>query len=308
MIDTREQSENIITFQVEEKNSGEIIKRVLKDELNISSRLLSKLKKQEGVLLNGVYAKNHMVVKSGDIIKIIMTEPENKFEPQNIPLEIIYEDIDVIIINKQPGIVVHPTKSHPQNTIANALAYYLNEKGIKCRIRFVNRLDMDTSGLLITAKNAFTHHVISEQMQQNLVKKKYLTFVEGSVTDDEGTIDAPIYRPSEESIKRVVDVRGQNSITKYNVIERFPKSTLLEIELLTGRTHQIRVHLEYIGHPLIGDSLYGESQIKLIDRQALHSYYLKFFQPRFKNAVELSATMPKDMQNLRNALKNRENC
>ena len=301
-----EQNENLITFKVDERNHGKEIKYVLKNELNVSSRLLTKLKKQESVLLNDKYAKNHTIVNMGDIIKINMDEPDNQFEPQDIPLNIVYEDIDVIIINKQPGIVVHPTKSHPTNTIANALTYYLKEKNIKCRIRFVNRLDMDTSGLLIIAKNAFTHHVISEQMQRDLVKKKYLTFVEGIVSSDEGTIDEPIYRPSEDEVKRVVDPRGQRSITKYKVIERFNTATLLEIELLTGRTHQIRVHLSHLGHPLIGDSLYGKEN-SLINRQALHAYYLEFFQPRFKNIVELYTNMPNDMENLRNILKNTEN-
>lgn len=300
-----EQNENLIIYTVNENSDGKEIKQVLKSELNISSRLLTKLKKQEAVLLNGKYAKNHTIVKSGDVIQIIMVEPENQFEPQDIPLNIVYEDIDVIIINKQPGIVVHPTKSHPTNTIANALAYYLKEKEINCRIRFVNRLDMDTSGLLIIAKNAFTHHVISEQMQQDLVQKKYLTFVEGSLDYDEGTIDKPIYRPSDDAVKRVVDDRGQRSVTKYKVVERFKDASLLEIELLTGRTHQIRVHLEHLGHPLIGDKLYGNSGNEhLIDRQALHACYLKFYQPRFKNIVEISASLPEDMEKLRKTLKN----
>src|SRR5690606_1612365 len=155
--------------------------------------------------INGEHSKYHEIVKEGNQIKIVMDEEPNRFTPQDIPFEVVYEDVDLILVNKQPGIVTHPTKSHPNNTIANAATWYLTNKGLNCKIRFVNRLDMDTSGLLIIAKNPYSHHVLSQQMQEDKIQKKYTAFVWGVVSDDNGKIDAPIYRPSDDSIKRVVD-------------------------------------------------------------------------------------------------------
>lgn len=294
-----QQNEKLITYKVEAVDSGKTVKELLKKRLSVSSRLLTKLKKEQNVLLNGSYSKYHEMVSEGDVIKIIMEEEPNQFTPQNMPFEIVYEDIDIIIINKQPGIVSHPTKSHPDNTIANAAVYYLTSKGADHRIRFVNRLDMDTSGLLIIAKNSYSHHIISEQMKEDKIQKKYITFVKGVVSEDYGTIDAPIYRETEDTIKRTVDERGQASITKFKVLERYKEATKLEIELLTGRTHQIRVHMAHIGHSIIGDSLYGdEDNTYNLERQALHAYYLKLFQPRYRNELEVSADLPQDLLDL----------
>jgi 23S rRNA pseudouridine1911/1915/1917 synthase len=298
------QNEKLITYKVEAADSGITVKELLKKRLSASSRLLTKLKKEQNVLLNGSYSKYHERVSEGDIVRIIMQEEPNQFIPQKIPFEIVYEDIDIIIINKQPGIVSHPTRSHPDNTIANAAVYYLASKGADHRIRFVNRLDMDTSGLLIIAKNSYSHHIISEQMQDNKIQKKYITFVKGVVSEDHGVIDAPIYRQTEDTIKRTVDERGQASVTKFKVLERFRDATKLEVELLTGRTHQIRVHMAFIGHSIIGDTLYGEeTNLYNLDRQALHAYYLKLFQPRYRNELEVSAGLPQDLIVLESALR-----
>ena len=299
-----QQNEKLITYQVEDEDEGRPIKDILKKRLSVSSRLLTKLKKAENILLNDSYAKYHEKVYKGDIIKIIMEEEPNQFEPQSMPFEIVHEDIDLIIINKQPGIVSHPTKSHPDYTIANAAVYYITSKGADHRIRFVNRLDMDTSGLLIIAKNAYSHHIISEQMQEDRIQKKYITFVKGVVEADFGTIDAPIYRETDDTIKRTVDERGQYSVTKYKVLERFKDATKLEIELLTGRTHQIRVHMAHIGHSIIGDTLYGdESNPYNMDRQALHAFYLKLYQPRYNTELEVRAGLPQDLMDLEEKLR-----
>ncbi|SDK20807.1 RluA family pseudouridine synthase [Natronincola ferrireducens] len=302
MIIEGQQREDRIVYEVTEIHRDETIKEFLKKRLNISSRLLTKLKKNQSILLNDHYVKYHESVKEGDIIKIVMTEEPSQFEGEDIPQEIVYQDVDLIIINKYPGIVTHPTKSHQQGTIANAAQYYLNKKGLNCRIRFVNRLDMDTSGLLIIAKNPYAHHILSEQMQDNQVEKKYTAFVEGVVEKDFDTIDAPIYRPAIESIKRVVDEKGQKSTTKYRVIERYKDATMIEVQLLTGRTHQIRVHMTHIGHPLIGDSLYGKAS-NLVNRQALHASYLKFFQPRYGKLVEVKGELPEDLKELQQKLR-----
>ncbi|MCC5911267.1 MAG: RluA family pseudouridine synthase [Clostridiaceae bacterium] len=296
------QTEDTILYEVQEQDHNKNIKEVLKQNLNISSRMLTKLKKAKSIFINNKYVKYHEPVKTGDRIQILMKEAPNQFQPQNIPFDIVYEDVDIIIINKQPGIVAHPTKSHPIGTVANAAAYYLMEKKIECRIRFVNRLDMNTSGLLILAKNAYAHHILSEQMKENQVEKKYITFVEGVLKKDEETIDLAIYRPTEDAIKRVVDPRGQRSITKYEVIERYENATMVQVQLFTGRTHQIRVHMAHLGHPLIGDDLYGEAS-DLINRQALHASYLSFLQPRFKKRIEVKANLLEDLNQLQSKLK-----
>ncbi|KAB3529051.1 RluA family pseudouridine synthase [Alkaliphilus serpentinus] len=298
MLIKENQTETIMVYKTEREDDGKTIKSVLRSKLDFSSRLLTKLKHGEGVYLNQQYVKYHTLVKEGDIIQVDMEEPPNQFEPQDIPLNIVYEDVDLIIINKQPGIVSHPTKSHPNSTIANAAAYYLQSQGKTCRIRFVNRLDMDTSGLLIIAKNPYSHHVLSQMMQEDKIQKKYIAFVEGVVEDEEGTIDAPIYRPSDDSIRRIVDDRGQTSISKYKVLRRYKNSTVVLVELLTGRTHQIRVHMAYLGHPLIGDSLYNEGGTIKFSRQALHAAYLKLFQPRFREKIEVEAQLPEDLKKL----------
>ncbi|AOY76621.1 RluA family pseudouridine synthase [Clostridium formicaceticum] len=301
MIVEGEQREDTIVYEVEKKDDGESMKEVLKKRLQVSSRLLTKLKKKESIFLNNHYVKYHESVKQGDIIKISMVEEPSQFEKEAIPFSVIYEDVDVIIVNKQPGIVTHPTKSHPIGTIANAAQYYLSKKNIHSRIRFVNRLDMDTSGLLIIAKNPYAHHILSEQMQQDQVEKRYIAFIEGVMEKDFDTVIEPIYRPTFDSIKRVVDERGQKSITKYSVLERYKKATMIEVQLLTGRTHQIRVHMAHLGHPLIGDSLYGSSS-SLIHRQALHASYLKFLQPRYREIVEIRGDLPEDLKQLQHQL------
>ncbi len=299
-----QQTEIMITYRVEEKDNGDTVKQVLKKRLDFSSRLLTKLKHGQMVFLNNQYVKYHEAVSEGDIIKIIMEEEPNQFLPQEIPFHVVYEDVDLIVINKQPGIVSHPTKSHPNYTIANAATYYLQKKGLEYRIRFVNRLDMDTSGLLVIAKNPYAHHILSEQMKADQVEKRYITFVKGVVEKDYDTINAPIYRPTEDSIKRVVDEKGQHSITKYKVLERYKDASMLEVELLTGRTHQIRVHMSYLGHPIIGDTLYGEEkETVLIERQALHAAYLKLYQPRYRHVVEIKAPLPDDLIGLQGILK-----
>lgn len=303
MLIEEQQTETRLVYQVEAKDTGATIKQLLKSKLNFSSRLLTKVKQNKNILVNDQYRKYHEIVTEGDVIQVLMDEEPNQFLPQKIPFNVLYEDVDLIVVDKQPGIVSHPTKSHPINTVANGAAYYLQQRGIDCRIRFVNRLDMDTSGLLIIAKNPYAHHVMSEQMKADSIHKKYITFVEGIVQRDGDTINAPIYRPSEDAIGRVVDARGQESITKYRVLERFPKATMLEVELLTGRTHQIRVHMSHIGHPIIGDSLYGKENLDLIQRQALQAYYLEFYQPRYGYAINVKAPLARDLEQLQNLLK-----
>ncbi|HBG1451323.1 RluA family pseudouridine synthase [Clostridioides difficile] len=295
MFKKENQRYNLISYTNEEEMT---LKEVLLDNLNFSVRSLSKMKKEKSVLVNGVYKKPSLKVYSGDLIEVKIDEEKANFEPQDLNLQIIYDDFDIIMVNKPPFMVVHPTKSHYDKTIANGISYYIDNQKENVKIRFVNRLDMNTSGLVIVAKNAYAHHTLSTAMSENKVEKKYITVVDGIIKENEGTIDEPIYRPTEDSIKRIIDERGQSSVTHYKVIERLENATVLEVSLETGRTHQIRVHMAHIGHGIIGDELYGYVDEELINRQALHAYKLEFEQPRTKEKLKFKADIPEDMKEL----------
>ena len=241
------------------------------------------------------------VLKENDEIVINLAKKESQnITPEKIDLDIVYEDKDIIVINKSPNMVVHPTKRYQSGTLANGLLYYFKESNQDCIVRLVSRLDMDTSGLIIVAKNQYAHSELSNQMQNNNVEKRYLALVHGHFSEKEGTIDLPIYRPEIEGVMaRVIDERGQRSITHYKVIESYKDAELVECLLETGRTHQIRVHMKAMGHPIYGDTLYGETDDSgLISRQALHAYKLKFQSPRTKDELALTAKLPADIEKL----------
>ncbi len=289
---------NQLTFTIDEFNKGLELKEILYGKMKLSSRLVRKLKRNKNILVNGNKIPFHAKMRVGDIVQVIMEEEPNQFEPENIPIEIVYEDMDILIINKNPGIVVHPTKGHPTGTLANALVYYMQEKKEQFKIRFVNRLDRDTSGLVMVAKNPFAQQELSKQMQEDKVEKLYLSVVKGVIREDEGIINAPTGRIDPDDILRKVHDGGQTSITHFEVIQRLMDATLIRLKLETGRTHQIRVHMEHIGYPLIGDTLYGYVNEELIGRQALHAEMLEFNQPRTNERIKVKADIPKDIKEL----------
>ncbi|MDR1774483.1 MAG: RluA family pseudouridine synthase, partial [Clostridioides sp.] len=289
------QSYDVIAYESEEDG---ILKEILLNKLKFSVRAISKMKRYKTINVNGDFRKLNTEIKKGDLITVKIDEEKSEFKSQDLGLNIIYDDFDIIVVDKPANMVVHPTKSHSDTTMANGVTHYIEEKGYKVKIRFVNRLDMNTSGLVIVAKNAYAHYTLSESMKSDFFKKKYIAIVKGIVKDDEGIINEPIYRTSDDSIKRVVDERGQESITKYKVIERLNDATMLELELLTGRTHQIRVHLSHIGHGIIGDELYGYYDENLFKRQALHAYSLEFEQPRTKKELKFKSEIPEDIKEL----------
>lgn len=283
-------------YIIQETDKELPIKELLKRNFGFSSRLMTRLKANDLVRLNGELVKMYQKGNPGDRITVFLPKEKSGFEPENIPISVVYEDDDLLIINKQPGFVVHPTKGHPCHTMANGIMNYMLQQQKHYKIRFINRLDMDTSGLLAIAKNSHCQDDMSRQMNENGVTKKYVAVVKGILPEEEGTVDLPIDKEHEDHVKRAVSKDGYPSVTHYKVLERFDKGyTLAELVLETGRTHQIRVHMSHIGHPIVGDVLYGEASVWLIDRQALHARYLSFRHPVTGRFMELEAPLPEDM-------------
>lgn len=301
MFRKEDQRYDIISYINEDENLT--LKEVLLDKLNFSVRSLSKMKRYKTVKVNNQYIKPSEKINKGDLIEVKIEEDMADFKSQNLDLPILYDDFDIIMVNKPPFMVVHPTKSHYENTVANGVTHHIMKKNEKVKVRFVNRLDMNTSGLVIVAKNPYAQFVLSSDMKEDKVEKMYIAVVKGVVKEDFGTINAPIYRPTDDSVKRIVHEDGQASVTHFEVVERLKDATVLKLKLETGRTHQIRVHLNHIGHGIIGDELYGYMDESLINRQALHAFSLKFKQPRTREDLEFKAPLPKDMEELIEKLK-----
>ena len=287
-------SENVVNFIY---NDDSLDLEQFLSSKEISGRLFRKLYKGKKVLVNGRFQRKNLELEKGDVVSLLMEDEIENIIPEKMEIDIVYEDYDLLILNKAANMVVHPTKSYQTNTLSNGIAYYFKETNIKKKIRFVNRLDMDTTGILIVAKNSFSHQQMALQFENNSIEKKYLAVVQGIIEDDEGLIDLPIGREEDKSIRKMVTEDGQEALTKYKVLERYNMATLVEVQIFTGRSHQIRVHMDYISHPIIGDSLYN-MRSEYINRQALHSYYLKANHPRTKNQIEFKASMPLDMVNL----------
>ncbi len=271
------------------------LREIIRKHFDFSARLRNRIKREKLVMVNGISTPGWKKPAVGDEISITLPDETSGFEPQDIPLDIVYEDDDLMIINKQPGLIVHPTKGHPSGTVANALMHYMEQAGNPFKIRFVNRLDMDTSGLLIVAKNSYCQNDFTKQMRENTIEKRYIAIVKGIIDSDEGTVELPIGRPDPDNVRRGVMEGGAPSVTHYKVIDRYREHTMVELLLETGRTHQIRVHMSHIGHPVLGDWLYDGTNTPFIDRQALHAAYLTFTHPMTKERCTFSAPLPEDI-------------
>ena len=275
------------------------VKEVLKAEFSMSDRLLLKLKKLDKIYLNGnVTSVNHPVLEN-DLIECYLDyeEDNSNIVPTEMPLNIIYEDEAYIVVNKPAGIPVHPSMDHYADSLSNGIAFYFNQIGLKKKIRPVNRLDKDTSGIVIFAKNEYIQECLVRQMKSKEFIKKYIAVVTGSLDNLEGTINAPIARKEGSIIERCVSETGDIAITHYKVLKRKTDFDIVECILETGRTHQIRVHFAYLGHSLLSDTLYGTSS-SLINRQALHAYEVEFTHPLSKKKVKYIATVPEDLNKL----------
>lgn len=284
----------ILEYTVLNNEEGQKVGQILRNKLHISARLLNKLKMNEKILVNDVPVFSSYIVRSNDhiTVKIDFKEDDNIL-PEEIELQILYEDEYLLAVNKPAGIVVHPSSYHPNNTLANGVKFYLNNNK---KIRPINRLDRDTSGIVLFAKNEYIQELM---IQEKSFKKEYLTIITGFMENKEGIINLPIGRKDGSIMEREVREDGQTAITKYNVMSESKDDnvSLLHIELLTGRTHQIRVHFAYFKKYILGDSLYG-NKTKIINRQSLHAWRLSFIHPIKKDIIKIEAPLFDDMKNV----------
>lgn len=265
---------------------------------DVSRSSVQKLISDGNITVNGKQIKSNYKIKLNDSIRIILPEPEIlDIVAEDIPLEIVYEDDDLAVINKPQGMVVHPAPGHYSGTLVNALMFHLkNLSSINGVMRpgIVHRLDMNTSGLMLVAKNDKSHNFLAECLKEHSINRIYYALVEGNIKDDSGVIDAPLGRSEKDRKKRTVTYKNsKNAVTNYWVIERFGKYTLIKCKLETGRTHQIRVHMKYIGHPVVGDDVYGSKTNKFnLNGQLLHSKSVGFVHPSTKEYIEFESDLP----------------
>ncbi len=299
-------------FFVTEELAGDRIDRLLAEQYEALSRsFLQKLFKTGLVSVNGRAIKASYKASPGDLVEFTVPEAETpEIVPEDIPLDILYEDHDVILVNKPKGMVVHPAAGHYSGTLVNALMYHCKDdlSGINGVMRpgIVHRIDMDTTGVIIACKNDLAHASIAEQLKEHTITRRYEAIVCGVLKADEGTVDAPIMRSPKDRKKMCVAVRGdgKRAVTHYRVLGRFRDYTHIECRLETGRTHQIRVHMAHIGHPLLGDAVYGPAKCPFrLQGQTLHAGVLGFVHPRTGKYMEFTAPRPQYFEDLLKTLR-----
>lgn len=288
-----------LTYTIQPNDNFFNVKELLKLKFQISDRLLVKLKKNKKIWLNSTPTFVDSRLKPFDIVEILIDfeEKSENIIPTQMDLNIIYEDEYYIVINKPSGIAIHPSILHYTDSLANGVKFYFEQKNIKKKIRPINRLDKDTSGIVIFAKNEYIQEFLVKEMKKNTFFKEYIAVCEGIFESKIGTINLPIGRKENSIIERCVCSDGDIAITHYNVLKSLKNTSVVHVTLETGRTHQIRVHLPNIGHPILGDTLYGNPS-SVINRQALHAYKVKFIHPITGLNVEYIATIPSDIKSI----------
>ncbi|WP_409368280.1 RluA family pseudouridine synthase [Lysinibacillus sp. 38-6] len=300
-----------VSYTIEEQQQGERIDKAISSIQTEWSRTQISNWITDGIVkVNGETVKAKYKVKAGDVVEIIVPEAEPlDVIAENLALDIVYEDADVLVVNKPKGMVVHPAPGHMTGTLVNGLMYHCKDlSGINGILRpgIVHRIDKDTSGLLMVAKNDVAHESLVEQLVNKTVTRKYTALVHGHIAHDKGTIDAPIGRDQKDRQKQAVVDKGKHAVTHFQVIERFGDFTLVECRLETGRTHQIRVHMNYIGFPLVGDPKYGPRKTIDFGGQVLHAGVLGFIHPTTAEYMEFEAPLPVDYVQLLEELRNKD--
>ena len=269
-----------------------LVKEILKEKLNLSAQLVTNLKKYgDGILLNGKKAYVTAKATPGDELKIKIYDEKSDIVPKNIPLSILYEDDDIIVLNKERNMPTHPSQNHYEDTIANALMYYFKDEIFT--FRAITRLDKDTSGIVLVAKNPYSSHILNEDMKNQKIKKEYFAIINGCLNPKKGTINAPIKRCENTVMLREVSPLGKEAITDYETVCESENFSLVHLFPVTGRTHQLRVHLSYMGCPIYGDDLYGAPQKNGL---RLHCGAIEFMHPTTKEKMKIEAKLPSDMK------------
>jgi 23S rRNA pseudouridine1911/1915/1917 synthase len=281
---------------VAEDEAGRTVQEVLTGPMQVSRRMIQKLTRARGIVLNRRPAFLGRKVRAGDVISArVGVDEETGLRPVAMPLSIVHEDDEVLVIDKPPFVLVHPTSPEQTETLSHGVAHHFERHGLRAKVRPVHRIDRDTSGLVLFAKSAVAHARLDTQLREGGIARVYQALVDGVVADDAGEIDAPIARDPRNASLRVVRPGGEPARTRFRVLERLARATLLELELDTGRTHQIRVHMLHAGHPVIGDRQYGRAGTSLIKRQALHASRLTFTHPTTGERLTFDAPLPPDM-------------
>ncbi|MBO4889396.1 MAG: RluA family pseudouridine synthase [Lachnospiraceae bacterium] len=286
------------TLIVEEDYENDRVDRYVRSVLaDFSRSYIQKLIENHELTINNEPVRSSCRVKTGDVIHLVTSEQIPDILPQDIPLDILYEDEDILIINKPKDMVVHPAPGHYDNTVVNAVMFHCKDlSGINGVLRpgIVHRIDKDTTGSLVICKNDFAHEKIASQLKEHTIKREYIAIVTGVINEAGGTVDKPLGRSKTNRLKMAVDPDGKRAVTHYEVISRSDKFTLIRCRLETGRTHQIRVHMAYIGHPVAGDPIYGNGRKTPVDTrgQALHAEILGLVHPRTGEYIEVKAPLP----------------
>lgn len=286
-----------LTYTIETEYNGFTIEKYLKAKGYSSANITALKKMNENVVIDGEWVHMNQKLKAGNVLRVNISEDKSSenIPAINMPLDIVYEDEDIVVINKPAGLSVHPSLNHYEDSLANGLMYYYEAQGKPFVFRCANRLDRNTSGLTVVAKHMVSGNILSTMVKNRQFHREYYAIVRGRLSEPCGTIDAPIGRVAENTIARQVDFeKGERAVTHYEVIEEKNGHSLVSIHLETGRTHQIRVHFKYIGHPLIGDEIYNPD-FEWMQRQALHSHAVKFRHPITGEEMEFVADMPEDM-------------